>query len=218
MGMNLEKVTDRVYANTEGQSGGNIGVILMKDRAIAVDSQYPGSARAFREAIEELTDKKISHLLLTHYHGDHVFGAQVFENCEIVGHRLLKTKMEAMLKTDWAPANLEKMVQSLRSRNPERAWLYDGLKIVLPTTTFDDRFTLSDGEMSVQMVRTGGHTAESSIVYVPEERVLFAGDILFAKTFPYASDESADPDRWIDAFERILDTDLDVIIPGHGPL
>ncbi len=218
MEMRLEKVSDSVYANMEGKTGGNVGVILLKYGAVAVDAQYPGSAKAFREAIEGLTDRGVTHLLLTHYHGDHVFGSQVFEDCEIVGHRLLRERMEHLLGEDWAPGNLEKMLENLRQRSPERAWLYEGLRIVLPTKTFEDRFILGDGEITVEMIHTGGHTAGSSIVYIPEERVLFAGDLLFAKTFPWAGDESADPDKWIEAFEMIMEMDVERIIPGHGPL
>lgn len=190
----------------------------MKYGAVAVDAQYPGSAKLFREAIGRLTDKGVTHLLLTHYHGDHVFGSQVFEDCEIVGHRLLMERMEYLLGEDWAPENLEKMLEDLRRRSPERAWLYEGLRIVLPTKTFEDSFILGDGEITVEMIHTGGHTAGSSIIYIPEERVLFAGDLLFAKTFPWAGDETADPDRWIEAFETILGMDVEKIVPGHGPL
>ncbi|MFB0543763.1 MAG: MBL fold metallo-hydrolase [Candidatus Bathyarchaeia archaeon] len=216
--MRLDRVSDRVYANTEGKTGGNVGVILLKHGAVAVDSQYPGSAKLFREAIGRLTEGKVTHLLLTHYHGDHVFGGMVFEDCEIVAHRLLKEKMEFLLKTDWAPGNLERMLQNIRQGSPERAWLYEDLRIILPTKTFEDRFILGDGEITVEMIHTGGHSAGSSIVYIPEEEALFAGDLLFAKTFPWAGDESADPDMWIEAFEMILKMDVETIIPGHGPL
>lgn len=68
------------------------------------------------------------------------------------------------------------------------------------------------------MIHTGGHTAGSSIVYIPEDRVLFAGDLVFAKTFPWAGDPSANPDVWIDAFKAILRLEIETIIPGHGPL
>jgi cyclase len=85
---------------------------------------------------------------------------------------------------------------------------------VLPTKTFDERFIL-DG---VEMIHTGGHTAGSSVVFVADDRVLFAGDLVFAKTFPWGGDPSADPNSWIDAFKTILNMDIETIIPGHGLL
>jgi cyclase len=215
--MKLTQVTPRVYVNTEGLTGGNVGIILLNQQVVAVDAQYPVSGKDFRRSIQDVTDKKVSHLLLTHYHGDHVFGSQAFEDCDIVAHKLVKERMERNLKTEWASGNLERLVEEARRERPERAWLYDGLRIVLPTTVFDERYVLTDGDR-IEMIHTGGHTAGSSIVYVPEDRALFAGDLLFAKTFPWAGDPSTDPDIWIDAFNTMLRLDAEVIIPGHGPV
>lgn len=215
--MKLTKVAPRVYANTEGLTGGNVGIILLNQQVVAVDAQYPVSGKDFRRSIHDVTDKKVSHLFLTHYHGDHVFGSQAFEDCDIVAHKLVKERMERGLKTEWAPGNLERLVEEMCHERPERAWLYDGIRIVLPTTVFEERYVLTDGGR-IEMIHTGGHTAGSSIVYVPEDRALFAGDLLFAKTFPWAGDPSTDPDTWIDAFNMMLRLDVEVIIPGHGPL
>jgi len=212
--MKLDRVSERVYANTTGETGGNVGIVVLEDNVAVVDAQYPVSGAYFRRSISSLTQKPVTHLLLTHYHGDHVFGNQAFGDCEIVAHRLLKEKMEENLGTVWAPDNLEKMMEDVRRNRPERAWLYEGLKIVLPTKTFDECFTL-DG---VEMIHMGGHTAGSSVVYVADDRVLFAGDLVFAETFPWAGDPSANPDDWIQAFREILTMDVETIVSGHGPL
>ncbi|MFX0097337.1 MAG: MBL fold metallo-hydrolase [Candidatus Hodarchaeota archaeon] len=212
--MKLDRISKRVYANTEGETGGNVGVIILKDSAVAIDAQFPVSGADFRSSISSITEKSVSHLLLTHYHPDHVFGNQAFEDCEIVAHRLLKEKMEDNLKTGWTASNLKKLIEGIKKDAPERAWLFKGLRIVLPTKTFDDHFEL-DG---VKMIHTGGHTAGSSIILVEEDRLLFAGDIIFAKSFPWAGDPTSNPDTWIQTFRRILDLDIDTIVPGHGPV
>jgi len=212
--MKLDKITDNVYANTSGETGGNVGIAILADQVAAVDAQYAVSGADFRRSIPTVTDKPVTHLLLTHYHGDHVFGNQAFEDCEIVAHRLLKEKMEENLRTIWAPGNLEKMIEDVKKNRPEQAWLYEGLRIVLPTETFDERFSL-DG---VEMIQTGGHSADSSVVYVADDRLLFAGDLVFAEMFPWAGDPTVSPDDWIQAFRDILDMDVDTIVPGHGPV
>lgn len=212
--MKLDRVSDRVYANTEGLTGGNVGIVVLTDSVAAVDAQYPVSGADFRHSIGSVTDKPVAHLLLTHYHGDHVFGNQAFEDCEIVAHRLLKEKMEENLTTNWAPENLDRMMEEIRKTRPEREWLYEGLRIVLPTKIFEDRFTL-DG---VEMIHMGGHTAGSSVVHIPDDRILFSGDLVFAETFPWAGDPSVNPDNWIEAFRAILALDVDTIVSGHGPL
>lgn len=203
-----------MYANCEGKTGGNVGIVIIEDGVAAVDAQYPVSGVDFRRSIPSVTEKPVTHLLLTHIHGDHIFGNQAFEDCEIVSHYRLKEKMEESLRTEWAPGNLEKYLEDIKKSRPERAWLYEGLKIVLPTKTFDDRFTLD----AMEMIHLGGHTDGSSIVYVPDDKVLLAGDLMFAKTFPWAGDPTADPDVWIEAYRTILAMDVDIIVPGHGPL
>jgi glyoxylase-like metal-dependent hydrolase (beta-lactamase superfamily II) len=210
----LDKVSEKVYANCEGETGGNVGIVVMDEVVAAVDAQYPVSGGDFRRSIATVTENPVTHLLLTHDHGDHVLGNQAFEDCEIVSHRRLEEKMGERLRTDWAPGNLERMLEEIKKNRPERAYLYEGLRIVLPTKTFEDRYEIN----GIEMTRLGGHTDCSSVVYVPEDRVLFAGDLMFAKTFPWAGDPTADPDTWIEAFKRMLAMDVETIVPGHGPL
>jgi cyclase len=212
--MRLNKVSDKVYANWDGETGGNVGVIELDDRALVVDAQYPGSARRFREAIPRVTEKPLTHLLLTHVHGDHVFGNMIFKDLEIVSHRRLFEKMENSLRNEWAPGSLEKMLETYRKDAPERWWLFEGLEIVLPKTTFTDRWEL-DG---VEFLYMPGHTDCCSVVYVPSDKLLFAGDLLFVNRFPWAGDPTANPDRWIESFQKILSMDVEKIIPGHGPV
>ncbi len=212
--MRLVRVSKRVYSNCEFEAGGNVGIVVMDKAVAAVDAQYPVPGLDFRKSIPSVTSKPVTHLLLTHVHGDHVFGNQAFEDCTIISHRRLREKMEESLRGEWAPGNLEKMLEDVRRNRPDRAHLYEGLRIVLPNKTFS-RIWRIDG---VELIHTGGHTDCSSVVYVPDERVLFAGDLVFAKTFPWAGDPTADPDAWIRAFRKILAMDVKSIVPGHGPL
>jgi glyoxylase-like metal-dependent hydrolase (beta-lactamase superfamily II) len=69
----------------------------------------------------------------------------------------------------------------------------------------------------VKLHYAGGHTSGSSYAYVPEEKVLFAGDLMFAETFPYAGDATCDPEQWKRVFETLLMLDFETLIPGHGP-
>lgn len=212
--MKLDPISDRVYANLSGETGGNVGIIELEDHVLAVDAQYPVSGRDFRASISSVTAKPVTHLCLTHYHGDHVFGAQAFTDCEIVAQRWLKAKMEENLQSVWAPEHRDQFLADVQANRPENLWLYEGLRIVLPTQVFDERLQLN----GVEMIHMGGHSADSSILYFSDDRVLFAGDLIFAQTFPWAGDPSADPDQWIHAFTRLLKMEIDTVIPGHGPL
>lgn len=212
--MKLDKVSENVYANTEGETGGNVGIIVLKDRVVAVDSKYPVSGADFRRSISSVTAKPVRHLLLTHSHGDHIFGIQAFEDCMIVSQRLLKEKMEENLRTVWTPENLEKMIEDVKKNRPDMAWQYEDLRIVLPNKTFEKQFTI-DG---VRMLRMEGHTDDSAVVYAADDRTLFSGDLVFAKSFPWAGDPTASPDAWIQSFKKILQLDVTKIVPGHGPV
>jgi glyoxylase-like metal-dependent hydrolase (beta-lactamase superfamily II) len=145
--LRLDKITDRVYANCDGETGGNVGIVVMDDGVAAVDAQYPISAYDFRESIPNVTRKPMTHLLLTHVHGDHVFGNQAFEDCMIIAHQRLKERMEESLKNEWAPGNLERMLEDIKMNRPEKAWLHEGLRIILPSEVFDERYTLDGVQM-----------------------------------------------------------------------
>jgi len=111
--MRLDQIGNNVYANCDGETGGNVGIILMDEKVAAVDAQYPVSGADFRKSIPKVIPKPVTHLFLTHIHGDHVFGNQAFEDCEIVSHYRLKEKMEENLETEWTTQNLEKMLKEI---------------------------------------------------------------------------------------------------------
>jgi cyclase len=87
-----------------------------------------------------------------------------------------------------------------------------------PIITFENSLVLEDGEWRVELVHTGGHTLDSSYVYFPKGKTLFAGDLIFAKTFFYAGDPTFNPDAWVEALKRFRTMDVHTIVPGHGPI
>ena len=87
-----------------------------------------------------------------------------------------------------------------------------------PTSTFERKLVLEDEDSSVQIIHVGGHTGDSSYVYFPQEKVLFSGDLIFAKTFFYAGDRTFNPEKWEAVLESFVDLDFERIIPGHGPV
>jgi glyoxylase-like metal-dependent hydrolase (beta-lactamase superfamily II) len=212
--MKLDRISESVYSNTEEKLEGNVGIVVLDEKVLVVDAMFPVSAYDFRESIPKVTDKPVTHLLLTHIHPDHVFGSQAFEDCEIVAHRRLKEKMEENLRAVWAPGNLDKRLEEMIAYIPERAALLSGLRIVLPTATFEEEHVIDD----IEMTHMGGHTDCSSVVYIPEDRVLFSGDLMFSGTFPWGGDPTADPDTWIEALGKIVEMDVEKIVPGHGPI
>ncbi len=215
--MPLEKATNRAYGSIN-PSGGNAGIIVLDDQVVVIDSQFLSQAKELRREIEKITTKKIRFLLLTHSHSDHVFGNEVFRDCEIVAHQSLKTRMQELLSTTWSKESLEKQIMELKKTDPERASRFEGVQITLPTRVFDKDFRIVEKDIEVMMKHVGGHTHDSSIVYFPAEQVLFSGDLIFCESFPYGGDPTADPDEWLAALRDIMKMPVKTIVPGHGPI
>jgi len=213
--MIAEQVTERIYANTTGVGRGNFGAISLPNYAVAIDaSMYPSVAKEFRTYIERTTGTPITKLILTHYHGDHVFGNQIFTGCQIISSRGLATRMREVAVSQWTRKKLEEAAK-MRPDSYGRLDL-DSLEITFPTEVFDESFKLIEEGFEIVVKKVGGHTVGSAYVYFPMERVLFAGDLIFAQTFPWGGDPTADPDEWIAVLKEFQQMDIEKIVPGHG--
>ncbi len=212
--MSIEKIKENIYAITDGSTRGNVVAYVLPSQIVFVDSgMHIPLIKKFREHIERETGKKASVLFITHAHGDHVFGNQIFEDCEIITSELTHEAMVDSQKNNWTPEALEDW-----KKNSEDPLALDGLKIVLSNKTFADEYELVDGDVKIIAKRTGGHTEGSSYVYCPNYKVLFAGDNLFNKQFPWGGPPSANPIKWIAALKEYLSLDVEHYIPGHGQI
>jgi len=212
--MSIEKVKENVYAITDGSTRGNVVAYVLPSQIVFVDSgMHIPLIKEFREHIERETGKKASILFITHAHGDHVFGNQIFEDCEIITSELTHEAMVDSQKNNWTPEALEEW-----KKNSEDPLALDGLKIVLANKTFADEYELVDGDVKVIIKRTGGHTEGSSYVYCPNYKVLFAGDNLFNHSFPWGGTPTSDPLKWEKSIQEYLSLDVENYIPGHGSI
>ena len=210
--MSIEKIKDNVYAITDGSTRGNVAAYVLPSQIVFVDSgMHIPLIKKFREHIEQETGKKASILLITHAHGDHVFGNQIFEDCEIVTSVLTHEAMIESKDKNWTPEALEEW-----KKNSEDPAALDSLKIVLANKTFEDEFEITDGDVQVILKRTGGHTEGSSYAYCPNYKVMFAGDNLFNHSFPWGGTPTSNPVKWAEAIQEYINLDVEHYIPGHG--
>jgi glyoxylase-like metal-dependent hydrolase (beta-lactamase superfamily II) len=214
--MALEKVTDRVYADVTGENGGNFGAILLDDEIIMVDSGMMHlKSTVAKDYLTTNFGLAITKILLTHHHSDHVFGAQAFEPMSLISSSKTREICEAALDAWWSDEELKAWADDAKETRPDLWESLQSLRVIIPDMTFDDEFRFGD---EIIFRHIGGHTAGSSIVIVEPEHILFIGDLLFNKSFPYAGDSSCDPDRWISGLEEIVAAEYQIVIPGHGPL
>jgi cyclase len=212
----LRQLAPSVYAYTQG--GGpnisaagvsNLGMIAGPEFLWAIDgSQGPAPAKAFIAASKQATGKDFGRLLLTHHHGDHTGGLQFFQHAEVWSHPYCRDEVLKSVPTTpkmWTPS-------------PNGAAdISEPRKAVIPILTFKDDMTVFVGDTEVQFKFAGTcHTWGDMMAYLPKQKILFAGDIGFFWVAPYANNSYIS--KWIDTCDQIAGWDVDVIVPGHGPI
>ncbi|MHA2379548.1 MAG: MBL fold metallo-hydrolase [Candidatus Thorarchaeota archaeon] len=216
--MVLERIAERVYADTTGDNAGHFGAIVLSDEIILVDSGLMHTkSLQVRKQLERERGLPINKMLLTHYHGDHIFGAQAFEPLTIISSTETRDICVRNLEGRWRKETMLQDYSQVREERPELWEALQDLRILIPKETFVDEITLGEKD-DITMIHLGGHTAGSSIVVVEPEHVVFVGDLIFNRTFPYAGDPTCNPDKWIEALEEIARRDFVKVIPGHGPM
>ena len=196
-----------LYAFT-AEGDPNTGVIIGDDSVMVVEAQAtPRLARKVIECIRQVTDKPISHLVLTHYHAVRVLGASAYGTREIIMSDAARGMVEERGAEDWA---------SEFGRFPR---LFQGHEeipgLTYPTTTFSDSMTVYLGKRRVEIMHLGrAHTAGDAVVWVPDAEVMFTGDIVEYHSACYCGDGYfAD---WGGTLQAIADFDPVAIAPGRG--
>jgi len=214
----LVKITDNVYsyvdvkdASPANSFGANAGIIIGKDGIVVVDTLVSSKeALRFIEDIRKVSDKPVRYVVNTHYHFDHAFGNSEFEKlgAVIVGHENCKANSEKT--AGQALKNAEKY--GLTSEDIE------GTRIAGYSLTFRNRMTIEmPGSTIIELIYFApSHSTGSTLVYLPTEKVLFAGDILFTDFHPFMGE--SDIAGWLRVLDYILWLDVEKVIPGHGPL
>ncbi len=210
--MDIKEVTENVFAIDDSSTRGNIAAYVLPTQIIAIDSgMHIPIVKSFREKLEADTGKKFTILIITHTHGDHVFGNQIYKDCQIIASKNTEDRMKESANSDWSPEKLEE-----RIKTTEDPTALEGLEIILPTMTFQDDYTIKDQDVEIIIKNTGGHTEGSSYVYCPNYKILTVGDNLFNESFPWGGDKTANPLKWISALKEYLSTEAEFFIPGHG--
>jgi glyoxylase-like metal-dependent hydrolase (beta-lactamase superfamily II) len=155
-----------------------------------------------------VTDQPVVKVIVSHYHADHIYGLQVFqdEGAEIIAPA-------GVLDYLAAPNAAARLAERRLSLDP---WVNQQTRLVRPDRIVarDERFEL--GGVSFQLNYLGAAHSDGDLsVYVTPDRVLLSGDIIFEGRLPFVGD--ADTKRWLEALEAMQTQELVVLIPGHGP-
>ncbi len=205
--ISFTQVGEGLYAFT-AEGDPNTGVIIGDDSVMIVEAQAtPRLARKVIECVRSVTDKPISHLVLTHYHAVRVLGASAYGAREIIMTDTTRAQVVERGQEDWDSefGRFPRLFQG-HEEIPGLTW---------PTTTFKDKMTVYLGSRKVEIMHLGrAHTAGDAVIYVPDQNVMFTGDIVEYHSACYCGDgHLAD---WPATLDAIRAYDLDAIAPGRG--
>lgn len=201
------QIGEGIYAFT-AEGDPNTGVIIGDDSVMVVEAQAtPRLARKVIDCIRTVTDKPISHLVLTHYHAVRVLGASAYGAREIIMSDAARGMVEERGAEDWA---------SEFGRFPR---LFQGHEeipgLTFPTTTFSDQMTVYLGKRKIEIMHLGrAHTAGDAVVWVPDAEVMFTGDIVEYHSACYCGDGHFSD--WADTLANIAAFGPVAIAPGRG--
>jgi glyoxylase-like metal-dependent hydrolase (beta-lactamase superfamily II) len=201
------QVGDGLWAFT-AEGDPNSGVIIGDDSVMIVEAQAtPRLANKVIECVRSVTDKPITHLVLTHYHAVRVLGASAYGAQQIIMSEKARAMVAERGQEDWDSefARFPRLFQGHESI-PGLTW---------PTTTFNGRMTVYLGKRRIDIMQLGrAHTAGDAVIYVPDQNVMFTGDIVEYHSACYCGDGHFHD--WPGTLNRIREWNLDAIAPGRG--
>ena len=203
----FDEIGEGLYAFT-AEGDPNSGVIIGDDSVMVIEAQAtPRLAQKVIDKVREVTDKPITHLCLTHYHAVRVLGASAFGAREIIMSEKARAMVVERGQEDW---------DSEFQRFPR---LFEGHEsipgLTWPTTTFHGRMSVYLGQRRVDIMQLGrAHTAGDAVIYVPDQNVMFTGDIVEDRSACYCGDGHFHD--WPGTLGNIRAWGLDAIAPGRG--
>lgn len=211
------EIADGVFVVPDGRVPlvPNVGIVLGEERALVVDTGMgPANGARVRALAEELAGGRPLVLTLTHFHPEHGFGAQAFGGVTMVYNRAQLDELHEKGRA---------YLEMFRTFGDSVAEQLQGVELVDPGETYDGGVHRVDlGGRSAELHDVGrAHTRGDQVVFLPEERILFTGDLVEERIFPiypYFPPEDADVDgsRWIDVLRELEALEPEQVVVGHG--
>jgi glyoxylase-like metal-dependent hydrolase (beta-lactamase superfamily II) len=210
------------YLQPDGGWGfSNAGLVTDGGEALLVDTMFDTAhTRAMLDGFARASSARIGTLVNTHHNGDHCYGNGCVEGCEIIA-----TVGAAEAMKHETPRGLAQFMKAAPGLGLTGEYLvhcfgdfdFENCSVRAPDTTFTGETSRMVGSKRVDLIEVGpAHTGGDALVYVPDDKTLFTGDILFIDGHPIMW--AGPVENWIAACDAILDMDVETIVPGHGPV
>jgi glyoxylase-like metal-dependent hydrolase (beta-lactamase superfamily II) len=205
--VSFDRLSDHAYAYT-AEGDPNTGIVVGDDAVMVIDTQAtPVMAQDVIRRIREVTDKPIRYVVLSHYHAVRVLGASGYRPEHVIASRdtydLIVERGEQDMKSE-----IERFPRLFRAVEsvPGLTW---------PTLVFERRLTLRLGKLEVEIMQLGrGHTKGDTVVWLPQEKILFSGDLVEYDATPYTGD--AYLTDWPATLDAIAALAPEKLVPGRG--
>jgi len=205
--ISFEEIGNDLFAFT-AEGDPNSGIIVGDDSVMVIDAQAtPTLARQVIQKVRSVTDKPISHLVLSHYHAVRVLGAAEYKASNIIMSSKARSMVVERGQEDW-DSEFDRFPRLFKGHEeiPGLTW---------PTTTFDKKMSLFLGKRRVDLYFLGrAHTAGDIVIHVPDSNVLFTGDIVEYKSACYCGD--AHLQEWPKTLGKIAKFQAVSLVPGRG--
>ncbi len=224
----MKQITANVY--TEDQfsvppryRGDNPSFVTTSEGIVMIDTpMMPTDAVKWRDDLAKRG--VVRYIINTHHHIDHITGNPFFPGI-VVSHEGVKEMFDAPVTRVVGSDRIDEIVKMgkgvlgaiillVKENAPEGLPLLENYRFKAPTITFTERLNLYVGKHTFELIHTPGHTESHIGVYIPQEKVFFAGDNFTNETQPSLSHSL--PREWVKSLKMIEAMDIDVVVPGHG--
>jgi cyclase len=202
----MKELAPGVYLESRYGSG-NVGIIVSSAGVVCVDvPMLPSDTKHWLTQVASVTNKPIIAVIQTDYDQERVISTFMFD-VPLIAHDATWAKMKAY-GSEKVIAQINDLLR--RDATPRR-W-----RPRMPDITFSERLILHKGDREIHVLYGGGHSPAASMVYLPEESLVFAGDVVFYGTHPTMT--QAETREWLSALTSLRKMSVDTIVPGHGDL
>lgn len=206
-----EELAPGIFINTHYR-GCTPGFVHTEEGVIMIDAPLiPKQAMDWRDQVEdEYPGEPLLFMINTDHHRGHALGNQYFMPCQVIAHERAHKEMSGYTE------NFKERVRNSFKREPEIQAQLNNIVIIPPHITFTNRATMLYGGRQLELIFVGGHTPATSLVWLPEEKLAFVGDIVWVDQHPYMA--QGNTLEWLRALELIRELGAERLVPGHGPV
>lgn len=207
----MREISPGIFIETDHRGANYAGIVTDVGVVVVDTPMVPSQARAFRDELSRVSGKKpFLYLVNTDHHRGHILGNQYFQPTPVVAHEQAWKHMKG-----YGDNFKQRVIDSFKKEPEVQAQLTD-IQVIVPKITFSHRLDIVRGGRDLRIIRIGGHTAATSVIWMPDERILFVGDAVWVDQHPYMA--QANSKEWLDGLTFIRKFKPDKIVPGRGPV